>query len=214
MTLAADPLASRATPSTPDCVRRAALFLDPLLEEPPTAGTPAAVRRRAAALAAEASSVCVNCPLMIECLYRAVVSHDVAGFVAGTTERQRAAIRARLGVAVAPEDFDTLAGLSGGHRQVDHTEIVRLRPPRREPGAAGPPPRLLLVDGQTSPPPGASQPQPVERPDPTGLPDRGADGHRVGSRAGGASAGRLSPGGVMMAPTVITGRRPRWRSMR
>jgi DNA-binding CsgD family transcriptional regulator len=127
MTLAADHLASSTTPITPDCVRRAELFLDPLLEEPPTAGTPAAVRCRAAALTAEASSVCVNCPLMIECLYRAVVSHDVAGFVAGTTERQRAAIRARLGVVVAPEDFDTLAGVSGGHRQVDHTEIVRLR---------------------------------------------------------------------------------------
>jgi DNA-binding CsgD family transcriptional regulator len=65
--------------------------------------------------------------MVADCLYRAVVDDDVVGFVAGTTERQRAAIRTRLDVTVAPEDLDTLAGLSRGHRQLDHTEIVRLR---------------------------------------------------------------------------------------
>ena len=28
---------------------------------------------------------------------------------------------------MTPEDFDTLAGVTGGHRQVDHDEVVRLR---------------------------------------------------------------------------------------
>lgn len=128
MILAAhSPDSSTTSPPTPDCVRRADLFLDPLLEQPPTTTAPTEVRRRAAELAAEAGRVCDNCPLMIDCLYRAVVRFDVAGFVAGTTERQRTLIRSRLGVEVVPEDFDTLAGVSGGHRQVDHAEIVRLR---------------------------------------------------------------------------------------
>ena len=47
--------------------------------------------------------------------------------MAGTTERQRNEIRRRLGVQVTPGDFDSLAGVSGGHRPVDHAEILRLR---------------------------------------------------------------------------------------
>jgi len=50
----------------------------------------------------------------------------VAGFVAGTTARQRSEIRRRLGVSVRPEDLDSLAGVVGG-RQVDHAEVLRLR---------------------------------------------------------------------------------------
>jgi hypothetical protein len=136
--LAANPLPSDTTTSAestapttartvPECSRRPNLFLDPLLEQPPGSSASAAARRRATDLAAQAARVCDNCPLMIDCLYRAVVRFDVTGFVAGTTERQRAAVRSRLGVQVEPEDFDTLAGVSGGHRQVDHAEIVRLR---------------------------------------------------------------------------------------
>ncbi len=127
MTLAVDHLASSTTRTTPDCVSRAELFLDPLLEQPPTGNAPASVRRRAVALTDQACAACEACPLLVDCLYRAVVIYDVSGFVAGTTERQRAEIRRRLGVEVAPEDFDTLAGVSGGHRQVDHAEILRLR---------------------------------------------------------------------------------------
>ncbi len=68
-----------------------------------------------------------SCPLLTACLYRAVVDYDVAGFVAGTTQRQRGEIRARLGVEVEAEDFDSLAGVVGGQRSVDHDEVVRLR---------------------------------------------------------------------------------------
>ena len=122
---------TEAAPSTvsraPECVRLAAVFQDELLEQPPTTSAPAAVRQRAASLAAQARDACHGCPLLVECLYRAVVDHDVAGFVAGTTERQRTEIRRRLGVSVSPEDFDSLAGVTGGHRPVDHTEILRLR---------------------------------------------------------------------------------------
>ncbi len=51
----------------------------------------------------------------------------MSGFVAGTTVRQRGEIRRRLGVVVEPEDLDTLAGVVGGARQVDHDEVLRLR---------------------------------------------------------------------------------------
>ena len=88
---------------------------------------PARVRRQYAALAAEATEICASCPLLTACLYRAVVDYDVAGFVAGTTQRQRGEIRARLGVEVEAEDFDSLAGVVGGQRSVDHDEVVRLR---------------------------------------------------------------------------------------
>lgn len=71
--------------------------------------------------------ICHGCPLIAPCLYRAVVEHDVAGFAGGTTARQRSEIRGRLAIRVEPEDFDTLAGVTGRHRQIDHDEVVRLR---------------------------------------------------------------------------------------
>jgi hypothetical protein len=109
------------------CVGLASVFQDPLLEEPPSGSTPVAVRRRYAQMLSTAEEACEACPLLVDCLYRAVVEHDVAGYVAGTTAAQRFQIRRRLQVSVDPEDFDTLAGVIGRHRQVDHDEVVRLR---------------------------------------------------------------------------------------
>ena len=120
-----DPLPDRPVAN---CVELASVFQNPLLEDPIAASAPASVRRRYATLVTQAEDVCFSCPLIAGCLYQAVVEHDVAGYVAGTTPAQRAAIRARLRIAVEPEDFDTLAGVVGGrHRQVDHDEVVRLR---------------------------------------------------------------------------------------
>ncbi|HEU5484329.1 MAG TPA: WhiB family transcriptional regulator [Microlunatus sp.] len=114
-------------PIRPACAAVPEVFLNPALESEPLTSAPARVRRQHAALAAEATAICAACPLLTSCLYRAVVEFDIAGFVAGTSERQRAQIRARLGVEVEPEDFDTLAGVVGGQRTVDHDEVVRLR---------------------------------------------------------------------------------------
>ena len=111
----------------PACADFPELFLDVALESEPVVSAPARVRRQHAALAAEATEICAACPLLTACLYRAVVDFDVAGFVAGTTQRQRGEIRARLGVVVEAEDFDSLAGVVGGQRSVDHDEVVRLR---------------------------------------------------------------------------------------
>jgi AraC-like DNA-binding protein len=109
------------------CVEFASLFQNPLLEEPPAQSAPADVRHRHDQLARKAYDVCAACPLIDECLYRSVVQVDVAGYAAGTTPQQRARIRAQLKITVEPEDFDTLAGVTGRHRQVDHDEVVRLR---------------------------------------------------------------------------------------
>ena len=85
------------------------------------------MRRRQRALITRAQAACRKCPLIIDCLYSAVVDHNVAGYVAGTTPPQRAQIRRSLGITVEPEDFDTLAGVTGPHRKVSHSEVIRLR---------------------------------------------------------------------------------------
>jgi transcription factor WhiB/sigma-70-like protein len=111
----------------PRCVELASVFQNPLLEEPPAGRAGVAERRQYNALVARAEQTCRDCPLIERCLYAAVVQHDVAGFVGGTTPAERARIRRALRVTVTPEDFDTLAGVTGGHRLVDHDEVVRLR---------------------------------------------------------------------------------------
>lgn len=115
------------TTSAPACVANKDLFQDSLVEEPPTSSAPAATRRRYAGMVRQAESVCSSCPLMQSCLYDAVVKYDVDGFCGGTTRKERQEMRSLLGVTVTPEDFDTLAGVTARHRQVDHDEVVRLR---------------------------------------------------------------------------------------
>ena len=117
---------TRAQPR-PGCLDTPTLFQDPLMEEPPRGSASRAERERYAVLVAQAQAACAECPLRQPCLYAAVVEHDVSGFVAGTTQRQRLEIRRRLGVVVEPEDLDTLAGVVGGSRPVNHDEGVRLR---------------------------------------------------------------------------------------
>lgn len=114
--------------ATPSCLGAAGLFQHRLLEDPPTVSSLSADDRRLTAqLTTQARRTCLNCPLMTQCLYDAVVKHDVAGYVAATTHHQRMEIRNRLGIRVEPENLDTLAGVIGRHRQVNHEEVVRLR---------------------------------------------------------------------------------------
>lgn len=103
---------------TPGCVTDAVLFHR--LEDVAPGGDDAALRARA-------SAICGRCPLAAQCLYDAVVRHDVAGFVAGTTPQQRRSIRARVGARVEADNFDTLAGVGAAGRPVDRAEVLRLR---------------------------------------------------------------------------------------
>jgi hypothetical protein len=118
---------SEGSAPLPPCVELASVFQDPLLEEPLPGSAPTAVRRRYATLIGQAEQACASCPMIRDCLYAAVVRHDVAGYVGGTTPEQRFRIRRALRINVAPEDLDTLAGVIGRHRQVGHDEVVRLR---------------------------------------------------------------------------------------
>jgi Transcription factor WhiB len=118
---------STSTNAAARCIELAAVFQDQLLEEPLPASAPGTARRRQLALMTAARAACRECPLSIDCLYRAVVVYDVAGYVAATTPPERAEIRRRLGITVQPEDFDTLAGVTRRNRQVNHVEVVRLR---------------------------------------------------------------------------------------
>ena len=111
----------------PACASVPEVFQHPFVEDPPRGGMTRADREQQARLLAQARATCGECPLRASCLYDAVARHDVAGFVGGTTVRQRNEIRRRLGVVVEAEDLDTLAGVVGGARQVDHDEVLRLR---------------------------------------------------------------------------------------
>ena len=117
----------RTSAERPACIDDPALFQHELLEGPVPARGDGERRREATLLTARAAAACADCPLFESCLYDAVVKHDVAGFVAGTTEAQRTRIRATLGVKVEPEDLDSLAGVVGGGRRLDHNEVLRLR---------------------------------------------------------------------------------------
>ena len=119
------PSATRADRAA--CIDNPTLFQHPLLEEPVLARQSSERQHTATLLAGRAATVCADCPLFNSCLYEAVVNHDVAGFAAGTTEAQRRQIRTALKVRVEAEDFDTLAGVVRGGRQVNHDEVVRLR---------------------------------------------------------------------------------------
>ena len=112
------------TATTTACVAYSNVFLHPLLDD--TTPTSRGERREQQMLRTQAEKMCAGCPLMAQCLTDAVAKFDVAGFVAGTTKRQRQEIRARLGIIVAPEDFDTFAGVNSG-RQFDRYEIHRMR---------------------------------------------------------------------------------------
>ena len=109
------------------CHEFAALFQHPLLEEPLASTASRKDHQLHAMLIHKASNICASCPLLQQCLYNAVVKHDVSGIVAGATPRQRMLMRNRLGITVRAEDFDQLAGVTGGNRHVDHDEVVRLR---------------------------------------------------------------------------------------
>jgi AraC-like DNA-binding protein len=109
------------------CLDQTEVFQHPLLEEPPGSGATAPERREHRRLEQRAADTCRQCPLLADCLYDASVRHDVAGYAGGTTARERARIRTALGIVVAPENLDTLAGVTGGSRPVDHDEVIRLR---------------------------------------------------------------------------------------
>lgn len=86
---------------SPPCAHVPEVYHDELLHSPPArTEISAAEWDQLAVKRASAHRQCAGCPLMVDCLYRAVVEVDVSGFVACTTESDRLRIRRQLGIEV------------------------------------------------------------------------------------------------------------------
>lgn len=122
-------------PLTPDdglvatpCASDLDLYLHPLLEEPPVRSTaPKETWQEYEQLVKRARVACSGCPLLADCLYKAVAQTDVAGYVGCTTPRERQQIRKLIGVRLEAEDFDAFAGARGSRQPVDHDDVLRMR---------------------------------------------------------------------------------------
>ena len=110
----------------PSCANLREVFQHPLLEGDSTAATPDE-QRLERTLQARARAACSTCPLFEQCLQNAILDHDVAGFAAGTTPRQRSRIRSYLGVRVRPDDLESFAGVIASGHQVVTQDVIRLR---------------------------------------------------------------------------------------
>lgn len=110
------------------CVQASEIFQHPLVEEPPTGRDELAQR-----LTGRAVELCESCPLIEQCLYTAVVEHDVAGVAGGTTPLQRTRIRRLLGVRIEREDLTDFAGTTREGGRLTHADVARAR--RADPDA-------------------------------------------------------------------------------
>lgn len=120
--------ARTAAPESPACAREPELFLHPSLESPPSRSRVSAAQwREHRALLERARQACAACPMFADCLYTAVAQVDVAGFMGCTTPRERRRIRDELGISVAEEDLDAIAGVRGERRPVDHDAVIAIR---------------------------------------------------------------------------------------
>jgi len=103
------------------------LYLHPLLEDPPVRSTASkdtwADYER---LVFAARDACSSCPLLADCLYKAVAQTDVSGYVGCTTPKERAAMRKLIGVKVETEDLDSFAGARGSRKPVDTDDVLRM----------------------------------------------------------------------------------------
>ena len=73
----------------PPCADSPESYLDENLDAS-AAALSAAEREKVAATKAAIHRQCAACPLLVDCLYRAVVEVDVSGYAACTTESERA----------------------------------------------------------------------------------------------------------------------------
>lgn len=81
-----------------------------------------------APMASIAHRQCAGCPMLVDCLYRAVVEVDVSGFVACTTESERASIRRSLGIQVVDQAAQSQYGLArAAGSPVSHEAVLAAR---------------------------------------------------------------------------------------
>jgi hypothetical protein len=111
-------------PVLPACADAPEQFLDEQLQAAPST---AAEERRQAIAREKVQRACAACPLMVDCLYRAVVEVDVSGFVACTTEAERARMRRSLGIDIAPAPLQSFGAPRVGGGPVNHEAVLAMR---------------------------------------------------------------------------------------
>lgn len=117
-----------AVDTTPPCAHEPEVYHDEQLHSPPArADITAAEWERLDAKRATAHRQCAGCPLLVDCLYRAVVEVDVSGFVACTTEIERRSIRHRLGIELRDTNPTPYGAPRIGGGPVSHEAVMLAR---------------------------------------------------------------------------------------
>ncbi|AWB90815.1 WhiB family transcriptional regulator [Aeromicrobium chenweiae] len=117
-----------AEPTAPPCASVPDIYHDEQLHSPPArTDITAAEWEQLTAKRASAHRQCAACPLMVDCLYRAVVEVDVSGFVACTTEHDRHLIRRQLGIQVQQASMAPYGAPRVGGGPVSHEAVMTAR---------------------------------------------------------------------------------------
>ncbi len=118
-------IVNETTPSP--CISEPETFQDEHLHNPPERHEVSAAEwQLITAKRAAVHRKCAGCPLMVDCLYRAVVEVDVSGFVACTSEMDRHKMRAELGIQVDQPAFP-FGGARVGGGPLSHEVVMTLR---------------------------------------------------------------------------------------
>lgn len=107
----------------PPCAEAPEAYLDEALQATSITTMSTAERAKLTAIHRQ----CAACPLMVDCLYRAVVEVDVSGYAACTTESERAIIRERLGIEVVRSTLTPFGAPRVGGGPVSHEAVLTSR---------------------------------------------------------------------------------------
>ncbi len=114
--------------TTPPCATEPDVYHDEYLHDPPARQQISAAEwDQLTVKRAAAHRRCAGCPLMISCLYRAVVEVDVSGFVACTTEDERHTMRRQLGVEVQQPSMTPFGAARVGGGPISHETVMTIR---------------------------------------------------------------------------------------
>lgn len=115
-------------PATPPCAHVPEVYQDEHLHSPPARSDITAAEWESLTVKrASAHRQCAGCPLMVDCLYRAVVEVDVSGFVACTTENDRQKIRRQLGIEIQQAATTPYGAPRVGGGPVSHEAVMAAR---------------------------------------------------------------------------------------
>jgi hypothetical protein len=112
----------------PPCAHEPEVYHDEQLQSPPArTDITDAEWETLTVKRATAHRQCAGCPLMVECLYRAVVEVDVSGYVACTTETDRQLIRRQLGIEISQPSLAPYGAARVGGGPVSHEAVMTVR---------------------------------------------------------------------------------------